>query len=98
MALSNTGEQKAEGLAKFGLTTADLGVEANYFAGHVMWSESDGDIDSWDLTMFFSNFSRVWQSADKESLRVSFLVAGNGEDRTIIFNEATDPGRLVNGV
>lgn len=98
MALSNTVEQKAEGLAKFGLTTEDLGVEANYFAGHIMWSESDGNIDNFDVDMFFSNHSRVWQSTNKETLRVSFIVAGNGEDRTVGYTDFTDSGRLVNGV
>ena len=96
--LENTFEEKKAGLEKFKLTHKDMGVSNNYLVGHVVWKDTDGPFEDWNLEMFFSNFSRIWTDVDNENKKVSFLIAGNGEDNDIIFNNTTDTTRLKPGV
>lgn len=104
--LTNTEEQRTAALAKFNITADHMANfyknTTNFVGGHIMLGESDGPGADFPIENWWINRTDVLKSFDAETLRLSFLVIGNGEETPFELGDETEFGidhsRLVAGV
>ena len=94
--ITNTADQKAAALAKFDAITEETIGHTNYLGGHIMWVESDGDIELFSVWPYFNNIKAAHVVVDNPNKKISFLIEGIDQSTAISFNDSGN--RLVAGV